>query len=177
MKNQKITAVALLLGVTLAEIADIQQKTEEGLLNEEEALMELEHIAAHKDLSQLEEEIDLADKQNFDYREFPTHEEYVAEQEESFGPEDEDNDYALIELNEHQELTEEPLSDSDSLPGSDDEDLQIQDDESLAEEEKDDESASSSGDSESDEDEAATLAEKGDDPEDVEDSDESKSES
>ena len=176
MKNQKITAVALLLGVTLAEIADIQQKTEEGLLNEEEALMELEHIAAHKDLSQLEEEIDLADKQNFDYREFPTHEEYVAEQEESFGPEDEDNDYALIELNEHQELTEEPLSDSDSLSGSEDEDLQIQDDESLAEEE-DDESASSSGDSESDEDEAATLAEKGDDPEDVEDSDESKSES
>ena len=43
--------------------------------------MELEHIAANKDLSQLEEEISLADKQNFDFREFPTREEYLLEEE------------------------------------------------------------------------------------------------
>jgi hypothetical protein len=43
--------VALLLGVSLAEVAELQEKTEEGLLNEEEALMEIEHIAANKDLT------------------------------------------------------------------------------------------------------------------------------
>lgn len=62
MKNQKISVVALLLGVSLAEVAELQQKSEEGLLNEEQVLLELENLAAQKEVAQLEEDIAIMDK-------------------------------------------------------------------------------------------------------------------
>ena len=55
MRNQKITAVALLMGVSLAEVAELQEKTEEGLLNEEEALMEVAIDAGAEDVLQNED--------------------------------------------------------------------------------------------------------------------------
>ena len=62
MKNQKISVVALLLGVSLAEVAELQQKSEEGVLNEEQVLLELENLAAQKEVAQLEEDIAIMDK-------------------------------------------------------------------------------------------------------------------
>lgn len=65
---------------------------------------------------------------------------------ENFGTDDEAEDLAFIELNENELLAEEPLSDSDSMSESDEEDLM------LGKDEEEEESLSSASDSSESED-------------------------
>jgi ribosomal protein L11 len=126
MKNQKISVVALLLGASLAEVAELQQKQDDGLLDEEQILLELEHIAGQKELAELEEDIDIMDKQNFDFREYPTTEEYLMQDlSEKFGSDDEEMDNELlINLEQMNDISDSYESDSES--NSDDEDLELE---------------------------------------------------
>jgi len=131
MKNQKISVVALLLGASLAEVSELQQKQDDGLLDEEQILLELEHITGQKELAELEEDIDIMDKQNFDFREYPTTEEYLMQDlSEKFGSDDEEMDNELlINLEQMNDISDSYESDSES--NSDDEDLQLDDEELL----------------------------------------------
>jgi hypothetical protein len=124
-------------------------------------LMELEQLAADKELSQIEEELAITDKENFEHREFPTQEEYLQEHEsDNFDTEDEEMDaYMLLDLEQHQELEVDITESEESDSMSDDEGLLelVEEDESDFEndgqclvEESGSESASSASDSKSD---------------------------
>jgi hypothetical protein len=59
--------------------------------------MELEQLAADKQLAQIEEELAITDSENFEHREYPTQEEYLEEHEsENFDTEDEEMDADML---------------------------------------------------------------------------------